>query len=350
MLRVAVSWGTAAFQAIVFTLPPTVALVPRFFETYLKVTKGEVPPGLWAYCVLVFAAAVLTAIDKAWTQRREAAAKMREAAAKRRRIEQQDFFKEYISHVTAVVSNRVGEDFKNYLDTVRDAVSLRPDAKSYSLEEARKVQKETLKNICAAVAIYYKEGDNEVKQKFNASLMIPQDYKVWLKAPDGKFKDEVRFFDVRRDVDACATMLVLTCWAREPQGWEPFVLAVDSDPDYVLPGAPLAYTTGKLQAIPDTKDTASIESLMSEHTKAVKRQLRNYFEESEHKFRSFFSIPLILDGRTVGILSVQSKDPHILGVENEHQGDLELSLQPYCALLAELIVREDSVPPESEDG
>ncbi len=313
-------------------------------------TKVYLPELAEPQALLLFATPFAVYLEKTWSKRRETEAKDRESEAKKRRIQQDDFWNEYIAHISDVVANRVGEDFKNYLDTVGEAVALRGSASSYTREEARKAQKLTLRNICAAVAIYYKEGDDERKQKFNASLMLPEDYELWLTAPGGKFKEAVRFFDPRRDVDACTKMLHLTCWAREPQGWKPFVLAVDGDADYVLPGAPRAYATRKLQVVADTKAVDVMEKEMIEHAKIAKRQLRNYFEENEDRFRSFFSVPLILNERIVGILNVQSKETHILGANNEHQKDLELSLLPFCALLVSLITREESVQSQDEES
>lgn len=279
-----------------------------------KLVLSDVPlPQL----LFLLATPIAVYLDKTWSKRRE-------AEAKKRRIQQEDFFNDYIAHIG-------------------DGVAIMQDIDLYSAAQARLAQSQILKTICALVATYYQESEHEkVREKFNASLMLADDCAAWLEPSKDKFKDAIRFFDANRSLQACSKILCLTCWAREPQNWPSFALPVDTDSDYLLPGAPRAYHTGELQVIADTLAVDEREKVMPKHAEAAKRQLRNYFEEHEKDFRSFFSLPLCSDKTTVGVLNVQSKDVDILGIDNEHRDDLELCLRPFCALLAALILRENS--------
>jgi len=271
------------------------------------------PQSAWFWSLLLWLSVIAQISKDIWKDRKD-----------KRRIQSDDFFQSYIAHIG-------------------DGVAIMQDIDLYNAEQARLAQSQILKTVCALVATYYQESEREkVKEKFNASLMTAVDCAAWLEPSKEKFNSSVLFFDTNRSPQACAKILCLTCWAREAQSWPEFALPVDTDPDYLLPGAPHAYATGESQVMTDTLAVAELEKAMPKHAEPAKRQLRNYFEEHEKDFRSFLSLPLCSASKTVGVLNVQSKDVDILGVDNEHREDLELCLRPFCALLAALIVRETS--------
>lgn len=240
----------------------------------------------------------------------------------KRRIESGDFFKAYIAHTI-------------------DLMALTPDVSTFSPQASRLVQSNVLQTICALVATYHQEKDNgKVRAKFNASVMVVEGCDAWIETQDGnlQFKSSVRFWDVNRGLQACDNVLHLTCWAEEPENWQPFVLPIDKDDDYLLPGAPRACAEKQMQIVSDTDELWNND--VAKHAITVKRELRDYCESNEQSLRSFFCLPLESEGRIIGILNVQSKSRDILGIDKEHSDDLELCLRPFCALLVSLLERE----------
>ena len=264
----------------------------------------------------------------AWTFAQIAREYWKENADKRR-IQSDDFFDSYIEHL--------GE-----------AMAIRGDVDSYTTSAVRLVQAQVLKTICAVVATYH--HSEKSRDKFNASVMVPEACEIWIDDKTGNFKEAVHFFDVGRRPQACLSVLYLVCWAREPEMWKEFALPVDCDSDYLLPGAPRAFHNKQLQVLADTLDDKELDKQMPKHATEAKRQLRNYFETHEKNFRSFFSLPLLVNENVVGVLNVQSQETDILGINNEHGADLELCLRPFCALLAALIVREQETIAPHLDG
>ncbi len=234
--------------------------------------------------------------------------------------------------------------FPAYIELLTKGVGLMQDVNQYPDAAVQYIQRETLQNVCDMVALYYEEHKKtQSKDKFNASIMVSHECADWLELRGGRqqWKESVRFFDANRQVGACTQVLVLTDWAREPNGWAEFVLPVDGDPDYVLPGAPRAFAKDELQVIADTLSPQDLNQEMLKHASAAQQKLRNYFEDNKDEFRSFFSLPLHADNKVVGILNVQSKDVDILGIDNENRDVLEMCLRPFCSLLAALIAREN---------
>ena len=292
--RPVINWGLIATTAISAAL---IRVLPETSTIWLVVLYGS----------------VLAQIGKDfWKDRKD-----------KRRIQSEDFFKKYTAQVG-------------------DVVAIMGDIDDYSEEQARLAQCQTLKTICALVAVYYKNDSDKLREKFNASLMLPEPGADWIEEKNGHFgfREAVHFFDANRNARSCATILHLTCWARQPSDWAEFALAVDCDEDYLLPGAPRAFAQKQLQVISDTLSITELNQGMSKQAETAKRELRNYFERSEKEFRSFFSLPLVSDGSGVGVLNVQSREIDILGVDEEHKEDLELCLRPFCAVLCALIERE----------
>lgn len=237
------------------------------------------------------------------------------------------------------------EFFGDYIELLSKSLSVMQDVNAYSVETVQFMEQATLKTVCDMVALYYGELKKpEARNKFNASIMVPRPYEEWIETRDGKqhWKESVKFFDDNRNVEACSHILELTDWAKIPDNWKEFALPVETDEDYLLPGAPRAFAKDEMQVCSDTLAADAWESELTKHSSKAQQGLRNYFEDQKNELRSFFSIPLHADTKIVGVLNVQSSEINILGVDAEHREDLEMCLRPFCSLLAALLVREEA--------
>ena len=104
----------------------------------------------------------------------------------------------------------------------------------------------------------------------------------------------------------------------------------------LLPGAPYAYRHKQPVYVEDTRNIPYPKGLEAE----IISSQREYF--GDKKFRSFLSVPIIIEGEPIGVLNMDADKPHAFGQSEEEKEGIVTLILPFCGLLSAIVVRGDS--------
>lgn len=185
-------------------------------------------------------------------------------------------------------------------------------------EEKKEITGILLRNVVAVVSKY-----SEKTLRINANYMVvipkasmtPADYAKVKFAETAKLNDYPFFLALKEYAVNSGREEFLLPVEAKTSGWE----------GRVLPGAPRAFLTN----MPDVVDDTAKLKFGSGIPAGTTKDLRAYLAGKE--FESFASMAIFSDGRTVGVLNVESNQPFIFGQgeAKEHVQDL---LRPYVSL------------------
>jgi hypothetical protein len=299
----AVSWieqivGTAALLFIPILWPDRLALVKVW--PYIAVGSS----GSWTinWALIAFALSSSVLVHGQWAGER--------AAAKEQKI--------------------VGEDralMEAYAAAVKDSIRSAAVAHNMKPSDRLVAQKKILSTIANVVYLYYSKED---ELEINACLML-----VYAVADvPAEIADRVKqFIEKGRLLNTYAHVLDLSVWAKDCQPSHlslPVEDPTDADMKLkLLPGAPAAFALRVVQTIESTDDLISYFG-----PRGAGRNLDGVAKEAQLKFfgqqgfKSFVSIPIVIDEKILGILNVQSNKVCILGRRNKNLKPVTDLLEP----------------------
>jgi hypothetical protein len=135
----------------------------------------------------------------------------------------------------------------------------------------------------------------------------------------------VRFADDEDDLAECLEL------ALYDSGVEPLGFRLPLIPEKVLPGAPTALQRSSPIIVDNTAKIAYPDNI----SQSVRRASRSYFESQP--FKSFASLPVVANGRAIGVVNVESTGLEIFGSTLAEKQLLAAYLMPFCAALGVLL-------------
>lgn len=220
--------------------------------------------------------------------------------------------------------------YRAYIQVYADQISLAIAAASHAEDQSsarREVAREILKSIRAVVIAYHEKLPNlEINTNYMKAISANQ--------LSGADWERVRFYD-KKDKGRYEYFLALSEYAVQ-QSIEDFILPVENrnNPESarrVLPGAPEAFLKTHYVAVPDTRKITYPAGV----PKAIIAEIKSYFEAKT--FRSFGSIPIIANGRRVGVVNVDSNELNVFGASDGETEEIVTLLSPFCVLLGQVV-------------